>query len=99
RRQRVVDEREVGIEQVEDTAILVNDGSEEQLRLAHYRRPQGVVELREEVAVRRQRLEVAGLQPLRSEILGEGPGLAVVEHATHLRLQVLAERPTVGQRE
>ena len=48
-RQPLVDERVIRGQQIEDAAILMDDAAEEQLDLALVRRPQVVVEIREQI--------------------------------------------------
>ena len=91
-REPVVDEGVVGVEQVEDAAVLPHDALEEQLRLAAERLPQPVVEVGEEHLRRPRRLQVAELQPLPDEVVGQGAGAVVGEHPAHLPPQL----PGVG---
>ena len=93
-RESIVDERVVGVEQVEDAAVLAHDALEEQLRLAAERLPQPVVEVGEEHLRRPRRLQVPELQPLADEVVGQGPGAVVGQHPAHLP----PELSGVGQR-
>ena len=64
----LVEERVVRLEQVEHAAVLAQDALEEQLRLLAERLPQVVVEVGEQPQVRRDRFEVAQVQPLPGEV-------------------------------
>ena len=69
--QPLVEERVASVDEVEDAAVVPDDRIEEELGLAPHRQAQVILELRELVAVARQRLEGAELQPLAAEILGQ----------------------------
>ena len=66
--QPLVDERVVRAQQVEHAPVLAHHAFNEQLRLLPERLPQVVVEVRKEPHVRRDRVEVAQVQPLRREV-------------------------------
>ncbi len=86
--QPLVHERVVGAQQLERAAVLAHDVAEEQLGLAAERLPDVVVEIREQQQVGRDlRLQVAQLQPLTGEIVDQGIGAFVRDHAAHLRGQ------------
>ena len=100
-RQPLVDERVVGVEQVEHAAVLRDDALEEQLRFLAERLPQLVVEVREVARRRHVALQVAQQQPLAGEVVGERPRLRVGEHAHDLPLErrpAWLRRPLRGQR-
>ena len=90
-RETLVDERVVGIEQVDDAAILVQDGREQKSRLLRKRLAQILVEVLRD---RANRLELPQHEPLRSEVLDECVRLRVGEHAANLALEhvAIAER-------
>ncbi len=100
-RQALVEEGEVGVEEVEHAAVLADDALEEQLRLLLHRRPQFLVEGGEEGGVGGEALQVARLEPLAGEVVGQGAGARVFQHAPHLRLQhaAAAQRALAGQAE
>ena len=72
---------------------------DEQLGLAAHRQAQVVVELGELLAIGRQRLERAELQPLPGEVLAQRPRLRVAEHPPDLRREHCGSRsvPRVGR--
>src|SRR5687768_16766313 len=83
-RQPLVNERVVGIEQLDDRPILTDDGAEEHLGFAAERLAQVVVE------ARRLGLDVSQLpqiQPLTGEVFDQRVGLRIGKHARHLALQ------------
>ena len=97
-RQPLVHEREVGVEQVDDAAVLLHDRAEEQLRLALERLAQVAVEVRR---VGPGILQVAQQQPLAGEVADERLGARVGQHAAHLlfeRRRIL-ERAALRRRE
>ena len=67
--ERSVDEREVGVDQIEDAPVFVDDGVDEEFGFLEHRRAQGVVELREELRVGRDRFQTLKLQPLHRELI------------------------------
>src|SRR6185436_1434849 len=80
----LVDERVIRVEQLDERAVLADDGVEEQLGLSAQRPPQVGVE------ARRFGLDggqVAKIQPLASEVLNERARLAVRDHSLDLALQ------------
>ena len=80
-REPLVDECVVGVQQIDDAAILANDRREQHLGLAAERRPQVVVE------IGRRRLHVGQLpqiQPLTGKVGGQGFRPGVGEHPLHL---------------
>ena len=99
--QALVDERVVGRHQVEDAAVLVHDGREEELGLLAEGLAQVVVEVRELVGVRRDGAEVAQMQPLAGEVLDERGAACVRQHPPHLGAQHrrLAQAALGGQRQ
>ena len=76
-RQPLVDERVVGRQQIEDTAILTKDAVEEQLGLSLERLPQLVVPVRIVDAVGRRRRQVAQIQELLTEVGDERVGARI----------------------
>src|SRR4029079_5978561 len=95
----LVDEGVVGRQQVEDVAVLAHDAVEEELRFALKRFAQRVVEVGELVMVRRDRLEVAQVQPLPGKVADERVRAAIGDHALHLALEYggLTELPPCGE--
>ena len=98
-RETLVQERVAAVDEIEDAAILPDDRLEEELRLAAHRQPQVVFELRELVAIPRQRFERAELQPLAAEVLGECLRLRIPQHPPHLEGEDLriAQRARIGR--
>ena len=68
----LVHECEVGGEEVQDVAVFLEHGLEEQLGFLPHRAPELFVELGEQIGVGIDALEVAQLQPLAGEVLGQG---------------------------
>ena len=97
----LVDEREVGVDQVEHAPVFPHHGLEEPLGLLDHRRPEVVVEGREPLAVAVDRPDVANLKPLVGEVLDEGLRLRVGEHPPDLPFEVVAgpQLPLAGERE
>ena len=83
----LVDERVIGVEELQHAAVLVLDRLAEELGLLEHRRPQRLVEIREQNRVGREILELARLQPLSGEVLGQGAGPGVTEHPPGLGSQ------------
>ena len=90
-REPLVDEREVGVEQVDDAAVLLHDRAEEQLRLALERLAQIAVPVGR---IRPGILQVAEQQPLAGEVVDERLRPRIRQHAAHL----LFERRRILQR-
>ena len=90
-RQPLVHEAEVGVQEVEDAAILAEDRLEEQLALADHARPQIVVEAGELLGIGRDVRQLPGRQPLAREVLDEGGRLRVREHPPHLGIEVASQ--------
>ena len=88
-RQPLVDEGVVGIEQIQDAAVLAQDAVEEQLRLLDEGLAQVVVEIRIVRDDRLVSLEAAQIEPLPREVLRERERLRVLDHAMDLRGQHL----------
>src|SRR5688572_1414825 len=67
-REALIDEGVVGIEQVEDAAVLVHDGIKQHLGFAAERLPQAVVEV---LRVSLHPVELAKVEPLAGEVLNQ----------------------------
>ena len=101
-REALVQERVVRPKQVEHAAILTNHAVDKELRLLPERLTQVVVEIREETHVRRDRVEVAQMQPLRREVGHQVLRPWIGQHPLHLplehrRLVEIAARGNVQQ--
>src|SRR5262249_986150 len=97
--QALVDEAEVGIDQVQDATVFPHDGLEEQLGLAEHGRAQLVVETGEDPGIWGDQGEIAGREPLAGEAVYERRRLRVIEHPPHLRLQVGPQLALLGEAE
>jgi hypothetical protein len=86
-REAFVDERVIGRQEIQDAAVLLDDAREEELRLALEALSQVVVEVRIEIRIRLDGLEIAQVQPLSREILDERGSARIAEHSAHLRLE------------
>jgi hypothetical protein len=99
----LVEERVLRGQEVDDAAVLGQLIAEKQLDLADERGAQVVVEPGEvPVDVRRQRPDVAGLEPLREEVVDEGRACALVgEHPADLPLEHgrVLQLPLFGRRQ
>ena len=98
-RQPPVHETEVGVDQVENAAILAEDRLEEQLGLADHRRTQLVVEAGKLLGIGSDVGQFSGRQPLTREVLHEGGRLRIREHPPHLGVEVLPQLPPGRQGE
>jgi hypothetical protein len=83
-RQTLVQEGVVGVEQIEQAAVVADDAAEQHLRFALERRAQVVVEV---PGFGLKRVEVAQEQPLSGEVLDQGVGLRIRDHPAHLLLE------------
>ena len=77
----LVHEREVGVEEVDDAAVLLDDRAEEQLGLALKRLPQVAVEVRR---IGSGVFQLAQEQPLAGEVGDERLGPRIRQHPAHL---------------
>ena len=82
-----VDERVIRPQQVEDAPILAQDAFEEQFRFLPKGLPKIVVEIRKQTHIRRDRREIAQVQPLRGEVAHQGLGTSVRQHPPHLSFE------------
>ena len=98
-REIAVEVGEVRVDQVEHAAVLADDLGEEELRLLDHRRTDRVVEAREHHRIGRDRGELAELQPLQAEALGQVAGARILEEAARLGFEVGRELLGVGQLE
>ena len=86
-RQPLVDERVVGVQQVEHAAILAHDAVEEQLGLALEGLPQVVVEVGEDEQIGIPVAQLAQEQPLSGEVGDQRLRSRIGEHPPDLPLQ------------
>ena len=88
-RKWVVEEREVGVEQVEDAPILANDRGEEQLGLARHRLAESskLGNSRSSGCIIHDELKMENRKLSRPAALGKRLGAGVGEHPMHLRLE------------
>ena len=77
----------VGIQEVHDAAVFLHDAGEEHLGLGLHGGAQALVKVREDAAVRTLIVQLAQIQPLAGEILGQRPGARIGQHAGDLGLQ------------
>ncbi len=94
----LIQERIVGIQQVEHAAILADDALEEHLRLALEGHAQIVVEVEQQLRTRLQPGHVADVQPLAGEVVDQRLRARVRKHAPHLLPQNarIVQRPLDG---
>ena len=83
----LVDERVIGAEQLDDTAIAPHDAFDEQLRLSCEGRSEILVERRERDRVRCHVRDVAQQEPLPNEVVDQRRRPSVGQHPTHLLLE------------
>ena len=88
-RQPLVDERVVGVDQIQDAAILADDGLEQQFRLAPERVAEVAVEL---LGAGRDVVELPQLQPLARQIVDERAARGIGQHAPRLLLEHRGDR-------
>ena len=98
-REPLVDERVVGIEQIEREPVLADDAREEQLGFPAERLAHVVVEVREQQQVRRDLVQIAQLQPLAGERVHQRVGARIGDHAPHLRLEHARRAQPAGDRQ
>ena len=87
-RQPLVDERVVGVEQLQHAAVLGDDRGEQQLGLAPEGPPQVVVEVAEAPRLGNDVLQVAQVEPLAREVVHQRRRARVGQHPAHLPLQL-----------
>lgn len=90
---------EVGVDEVEDAAVVADDGFDEQGGLAEHVVAEGVVELGEEFGVGGEEFEIAKLEPLAGEVLDESGGFRALKHAFDLGIELFAELALAGEGE
>src|SRR5438874_184494 len=78
-RQTFVDEAEVGVEEIEDTAVLAQDRLEEQLGLADHGRAQLLVEVGKDLRIGGDIGQLPQREPLPRKILHQGGRLRILE--------------------
>ena len=84
--QPLVDERVVGRQQIQKTAIFAEDAGDEELGLLHERLAQELVEWEDE-RIRFDRFDVSQVEPLPGEIGDQRIGTRIGQHAAYLLLQ------------
>src|SRR5207247_5346097 len=88
-RQPLVDERVVGAQEIDNTAVLADDAPGEELGFPVERLAQVVVEVRKRLGIRRHVPHVPQEEPLPGEVVHERAGAVVGEEPAHLLLQHL----------
>src|SRR5882762_2606669 len=91
-REAFVHERVIGTDKFQDAAVFANDVVEEEFSLFFHGSTQWLVEFRIFFAGRGGGAEVANLEPLPGEVVHEGAGPRVFEHAFNLGIEILAKR-------
>ncbi len=85
-REALVEEREVGAEQIERAAVLVEVRLEEEIGFLLKGLAEIVFEVGKGIGVRRVRAQVPDVEPLAGEVADEGAGARIREHPTDLPL-------------
>ena len=85
--QRLVQERVVGRQEIQDAAVLTEDAVQEQLGFTHEGGAHALVEIAEQVHVRLLGFDVAQEQPLGGEVGHQGSAARIGQHAVHLPAQ------------
>ena len=85
--QTTIGEREVGVDQVGCTEVLVDQFGKEQLRFFGDRIAQQTIKFRVKLPVRRGRVDVVEPQPLTHKVSHESNRFRVIEHPFHLLRQ------------
>ena len=86
-RQPFVDKRVIRAQQVERAPILTQHAVEKELRFLPEGLTQIVVEIRKQTHIRRDRGEIAQVQPLRREVGDQRLRTSVRQHSPHLSFQ------------
>ena len=86
-RQPFVDERVIGVQEIHDVAVFVEDAADKQFHFLSESRLQAIVEVREKNGVRIDLVEIAHAQPLKREVRDQRFGPRIGEHAAHLLFQ------------
>src|SRR5260370_348536 len=82
--QRLVKDRKLAGAEVEDAAVVMNDGVEEELRLAPHVGSKVVVELGKAIRIGLPAAQVPKLEPLPAEVLHQRGRFRIGQHALHL---------------
>ena len=90
--QALIQERVIGVDEIEDGAVVANDGLKEELgsRCCMSRRS-SFVELGELSGIGLEAIEIADLEPLAAEVVDESARLRIEQHAVDLRVQDFAD--------
>src|SRR5262249_15996406 len=94
--QGFVHEGEIGVEKVEDTAILPDYGLEEKLGFRAHGISEGVVESGISLRIGVGLFEQAQIKPLSSEVLRQCPGPRIAQHTPSLNLYLFAQAVAGG---
>src|SRR5437763_1609119 len=86
-RQPLVQKREIGVEEIENAAVFLDDGFKEQFGLLEHGGAKSFVKAREKLRIRRSVFQAAQFQPLPGKIRDQGVRFAILEHAPHLCIQ------------
>ena len=84
-RHPLIQERVLGVQQIQQTSVLPHQVLKKQLRLPAHRKPQTVIKIRKLFNVRLQDIHIFKLQPLPHEIFDERRRLRIAQHPLHLR--------------
>src|SRR5205085_11290535 len=71
-RKPLVDEGEIGVEQIYDAAVLTQHRVQEQLGFMLEALPQTIVEFGKRIRIRRDLIKIAQVEPLPGEIVDQG---------------------------
>ena len=85
--QALVQERIIRIQQLEQAAVLPQNGLKEQLRLPLEGAAQALVELGKFVGIGQDLREIANVQPLPREVAHQRFRARIVKHPAHLLLE------------
>src|SRR4051794_38384938 len=88
-REAFVQERVVAVDQVEDTAILLQNALKKELRLLPKRLSQVVVEIREQAHVGIGRIQIAKIQPLPGKVADQRSRTIIRQHSPNLVLKCI----------
>ena len=92
-RQTFVDERVVGVQQIDDAAVLADGARDEQLGFALEGLQQAQVVVRIEIRIDDYLVDAPQIQPLRREIVDQRVGRARVgQHPAHFLLEHRTDR-------
>jgi hypothetical protein len=96
-RQTLVQERVIGVQQVENAAVLAHHRSEKQSGLFQHRGPHPLTEPGKTLRVGRKAIEPLQLQPLKGKVVDQSLRFRILQHPLDLGIQVRAQTTLRGK--